>query len=195
MFIAFEWLDGSWSSTQAKLLNDYFIEKWKNVLLTKEPTNLVIWKLIRDILQHKTSVSKEALQLLFCADRADHLDNEIIPALDDWKIVISDRYYFSTIAFWSLWIDKNWLEKLNENFIKPDIIFLFKLDAKECIKRIEKRWNEKELFEKEEILKKVWETYEYLSNKHPNTIIIDATKSIEEIAEEISIIVENINLS
>lgn len=193
MFIVFEWLDGSWSSTQVDKLYDYLVSIWKSVIKTKEPTTSYIWKLAREILQGKISVSSDSLQLLFCADRADHLDREILPALKEWKIVLSDRYYFSTIAFWSLWSSRDWLEKINENFLKPDIIFLFKLDPSECVKRIEKRGAEKELFEKEQILKKVWENYEYLQKKHDNCIIIDASKSIDEIFEEIRGVLDNRN--
>ena len=185
MFIVFEWLDGSWSSTQAAKICEYLKGEWHDVLAAKEPTGQVLWKLVRDVLQWKLSLSAKALQLLFCADRAEHLANIIEPALKDWKIVISDRYYFSTIAFWSIWLDRNWLETVNSTFLKPDIVFLFKLDSAECIKRIEKRWGQKELFEKEQILKQVWETYDYLNKKHDNCILIDASLSIEEIFEEI----------
>ncbi len=185
MFIVFEWLDGSWSSTQAEKLNNFLIEQWHSVISTKEPTNQLLWKIVRDVLQKKISLSPKALQLLFCADRAEHIESKILPSLESWKIVISDRYYFSTIAFWSIWLDKSWLEIINDTFLKPDIVFLFKLDPEQCIKRIEKRWSEKELFEKEQVLKEVWKTYDYLHKKHDNCILIDASLSIDEIFEEI----------
>ena len=185
MFIVFEWLDGSWSSTQANKLFEFLKWEWKQVIQTKEPTSDLLWKMVRDILQGKHVLSSDSLQLLFCADRAEHIASKIKPALEGWNIVISDRYYFSTIAFWSLGSDRTWLEKINENFIKPDIIFLFKLDPQECINRIEKRWEAKELFEKEKILQNVWKTYEYLEKKHDNCIFIDASRSIEEIFSEI----------
>lgn len=191
MFIAFEGLDGSGSSTQAKLLAEYFQKKWKKILETKEPNeDSIIWKLIRDILQHKHKVSSDALQLLFSADRAEHISSKINPALNSWKIVISDRYFFSTIAFSFLHWNQEWLYEVNKKFILPDFIFLFKLNPKDCIKRIEKRWAEKELFEKEESLKKIWKWYEFVLKKFPQIYLIDASKSIEKISWEIIEIIE-----
>ena len=185
MFIVFEWLDWSGSSTQSRLLAKYLISKEKEVTETKEPTDNILWKLARQVLQHKVVLSSDSLQLLFCADRAEHLSSKVLPSLEKWNIVISDRYYFSTIAFWSLNADTGWLEQINAKFLKPDIIFLFKLDPKECIKRIQKRWSDIELFEKSQILEKVWKTYDYLYQKHDNCILIDASSSIDQIHSEI----------
>jgi len=192
VFIVFEWLDGSGSSTQARLLAEYFQKNWKSVLATKEPNeDSPIWKLIREILQHKHKVSWDSLQLLFSADRAEHLASKIEPALKEWKIVISDRYFFSTIAFAALTWNQEWMENVNKRFRLPDFIFLFKLAPEECVKRIESRWAEKELFEKTETLKKVWEGYEWLSKRFENIHLIDASKSIEEIHKEIVSKIQN----
>ncbi len=187
MFIAFEGLDGSGSSTQSKLLSDQLEKQGYVTLLTKEPTSgSPIGKIIREVLQHKWSASADGLQLLFCADRAEHLNNVIEPALKNRQIVITDRYLFSTIAYGMLAIeDVEWLEDLNKNFRIPDITFLFKLDPKECIKRIIGRGSEFELFEKEEKLNKIWEGYETIKNKYPNIYFIDASKSIEDIAKKV----------
>ena len=187
MFIAFEGLDGSGSSTQVEILKN----KLNKVLATKEPTNKNIGKIIRSVLQKEISVNPEALQLLFCADRSEHLKNEIIPALNDNKVVITDRYLFSSIAFGSLEInDVDWIKKINSSFMMPDIVFLLKLDPKECIKRIDGRNGKFELFEEEEKLRKIWKTYEKLSDEYLNFYIIDASKTIEEISDKIFSIVE-----
>ena len=187
MFIAFEGLDGSGSSTQSKLLADKLEAHGQPVLLTKEPTkDSYIGKLIREVLQHKWQCSPEALQLLFSADRAEHLKNQIEPALKNNQIVITDRYLFSTIAYGGLEIkDTEWLKSLNSRFLLPDITFLFKLDPKICIERIHGRGSDFELFEKHEKLTSIWQNYEKIATNYPNSHIIDASKSIEEIAEEI----------
>lgn len=183
VFIVIEWLDGSWSTTQVELLNNYFLTKWVKALKTKEPTNTEIGKFIRKVLQNEFTISPLSLQMLFVADRANHLDSEIIPAIENNTIVISDRYTFSTIAFWSLQIDRDYLIELNKKFRKPDITFILKLNPEECINRIIKRWNKIELFEKSSVLSKVWENYEYLLNTSDNCYLIDASKKPEEVHE------------
>lgn len=187
MFIAFEGLDGSGSSTQSRLLAEKLEKNGHATLLTKEPTgDSPIGKLIREVLQHKWEASPEGLQLLFCADRAEHLKNEIEPALKNGQIVITDRYLFSTIAYGALAVDDiKWLEDLNRHFRLPDITFLFQLDPQICIERIQGRGSEFELFEKQEKLEKILENYQKIANDYPSFYIIDATKDIEEIAEEI----------
>lgn len=192
MFIAFEGLDGSGSSTQSRLLAEKLEANGHPVLLTKEPTSdTPIGKMIREILQHKWECSPEGLQLLFSADRAEHLKNEIEPALKNGQIVITDRYLFSTIAYGSLSVnDTDWLKCLNKHFRLPDITFLFKLDPKVCIERIQGRGNEFELFEENEKLGKIWMGYEKLAEEYENIHIIDAGKSIEEIQDEVWDIVQ-----
>jgi dTMP kinase len=186
MFIAFEGLDGSGSSTQSRLLAQRLEKNGKPSLLTKEPTSdTPIGKLIREVLQHKWSASPEGLQLLFSADRAEHLKNTIEPALEGGQVVITDRYLFSTLAYGGMNVDMKWLKGLNQNFRLPDITFLFKLPPEECIKRIAGRGSDYELFEKAEKLAKIWENYERIAEEYPNIHVIDATKTIERISEEI----------
>lgn len=186
MFIAFEGLDGSGSSTQSRLLADRLEKNGKPSLLTKEPTSdTPVGKMIREILQHKWSASPEGLQLLFCADRAEHLKNEIEPALQSGRVVISDRYLYSTLAYGGMSVDMEWLKELNKNFRLPDITFLFRLSPEECISRIAGRGSDFELFEKTDKLAKIWENYEKIAAEFPNIQIVDASREIEVIAEEI----------
>ena len=187
MFIAFEGLDGSGSSTQSRLLAEKLEANGHAVLLTKEPTSeSPIGKLIREVLQHKWECSPDGLQLLFCADRAEHLKNKIEPALKSGQTVLTDRYFFSTIAYGALAVeDVEWLKALNKHFRIPDITFLFKLDPKVCIERIQGRGSSFELFENHEKLKAIWETYEKIAKEYQNFHVIDADRSIEEISEEI----------
>lgn len=185
LFIVFEGLDGSGSSTQASMLSSKLRENGYVAFSTKEPTNNIIGGLIRGQLTHDWSASLECLELLFAADRAHHLDREIIPALKDKRIIISDRYFFSTVAFGSLELDKNWLIELNRQFIYPDITFILKVPAKDCIKRMKKSRFEMELFEEEKKLTKTWHTYAWLAENYPNVYVIDGTQSINQIHGEV----------
>jgi dTMP kinase len=193
MFIAFEGLDGSGSSTQARLLVERLERKGRPALVTKEPTGSnPVGRLIREALQHRFEVSPEGLQLLFSADRAEHLRTEILPALKEGMIVVTDRYLFSTIAFGSYGVpDMEWLKQLNRLFPLPDLTFLFKLDPEECIRRIQGRGTEFELFEKAEKLKVIWKNYDVLRHDYPHFHLIDASKGIGEISDEIWKVVES----
>ncbi len=191
-FIVFEGLDGSGQSTQAGKLVDYLDKpEQKNkfghvgVQLTKEPTTGLIGGLIRSQLSHDWKSSQECLQLLFSADRAHHLEKEIIPLLKRGACVVCDRYFFSTVAYGSINVDRDWLLSLNENFILPDITFLIKVSPKICVERIHKSRFGVELFEKEDILTKVWKEYSRLARKFSGVCIIDGEKSMDEVFEEI----------
>ncbi len=195
MFIAFEGLDGSGSSTQSRILAESLEKKGRASLMTKEPSSdSPIGRLIREVLQHKWTASAEGLQLLFSADRAEHLKNVIEPALNSGQIVITDRYLFSTLAYGGMNVNIDWLKILNQNFRLPDITFLLKLSPDECIKRIAGRGSDFELFEKKDKLTKIWGNYEAIMEDFPDIQIIDASKEIDEIAEEIwRIVSEKLN--
>jgi dTMP kinase len=185
-FIVFDSLDGAGNSTQAKLLADYLNQIGKKTQITKEPTSYLIGGLIKSQLIGDWKSSPECLQLLFCADRAYHLEKEVIPLLKRGVNVISDRYFFSTIAYGNLEIgDLNWLIEINKKFILPDLTFFLKVSPKVCIERIKKERFEITLFEREKILKKVWKNYEILAKKFKNVYIINGERKIEEISKEI----------
>lgn len=186
LFIAFEGLDGSGSSTQVDLLKDQLCSLGYPSFTTKEPTNNIVGGLIRGLLTKEWQTTPEGFQLLFAADRAHHLKSKVIPMLEKGSIVITDRYAFSTIAFGSIDLDKKWLLELNKHFILPDITFLIKCSPTECLNRINKSRHGREFFEEEKKLKKVWRTYDLLSqDKNYNMVVIDGEKNIEEISLEI----------
>ncbi len=181
-FIAFEGLDGSGQTTQANKLTDFIQAMNERVHLTKEPTNNIIGGLVRGQLTHDWHSSPECLQLLFAADRAHHLDKEILPLLNQGISVITDRYFFSTIAFGSTEIsDWNWLKEINKNFIEPDLTFIIKTSPETCLARINKNRFNLELFEKTETLKKVWAGYERVAKEFDHIIMIDGEKTPDKV--------------
>jgi dTMP kinase len=180
-FIVFEGLDGCGTTTQTTLLSAYFAQKKINHLLTCEPTNNIIGGLVRGVLTKQWKTSPSGLQLLFCADRAHHLEFEILPALKKGIHVICDRYSFSTMAFGSLNCDSWWLTQLNKDFLEPDLILYIKAPAKVCLTRIKKRSLNTELFEEEKKLVKVEEMYDFLAQKHKNTITINGNQNQETV--------------
>lgn len=186
-FIVFEGLDGSGQTTQASLLKDYLIKKGYKVVLTKEPTlDSEAGKKLRKILDKKIKIKPAELQKLFAQDRKEHLENVILPALKKGKIVISDRYFFSSFAYGaSDGLDLDWLIKINEKFLLPDLTFILKVRPTICISRIEDRGNSKTLFEKKEKLAKVWQTYKVLPKLFENIKVINGEEKISEVFNQI----------
>ncbi len=189
--IVVEGLDGSGQTSQASLLRDFFINKGYQVVLTKEPTqDSEAGKKIKEILEKKIETDPLELQKLYAKDRKEHLESTIIPALERGKIVISDRYFFSTFAYGTAHgADLNELIEMNNDFLLPDLTFLLKVNPEVCIKRIERRGDPKTLFEKEERLAKVWEVYKILPNKFKNVYMIDGEESIKEVFEQVKKVV------
>jgi len=192
MFIVFEGLDGSGQSTQATMLRDYLVSKGKQVVLTKEQTDGIIGGFIKSSLKKEWQVSPLALQLLFVADRAHHLDKEIKPSLDEGKIVICDRYIFSTLAFGGLNIDADFLKNINSKFLKPDITFILDVPTEVCLERIHSsRVSHLELFEKKSKMDKVRRNYLSLKNFFPNVFVINGYRTKEEVFANIKDVVEH----
>jgi dTMP kinase len=101
IFIAFEGGEGSGKSTQSKLLKEWLEEEGEEVLLSREPGGTEMGKDLRRILlDHSTGeISPRAEALLYAADRAHHVFSKIRPALDRGEVVITDRYFDSSIAY------------------------------------------------------------------------------------------------
>ena len=195
-FIVFEGPDGSGTTTQANLLFKYLKKQGKKVFLTGEPTRSLIGGLIEGQISGDWQSSPECLQLLFTADRAHHLEKEIIPLLKKGITVICTRYILSTLAYGNLEIkDEKWLIEINKKFIWPDITFLLKVGPETCIQRIKKERFHKELFEKEEKLKKVLKNYLKFAKRFKNIYIIDGEKPIKEVFQDIKKIVDEAKAS
>jgi len=190
-FIVFEGIDGSGKTTQFKMLSKYLKDNKKNILVTKEPTRGRIGKIIYNILEGREKASHVFLQLLFSADRAEHLEKEVIPALKSGRNVLCDRYLFSTLAYGNSEIgDMAWLTNLSKYFILPDITFLIKVAPKESIHRVKNiRKKDSTIFEKENKLKKIWKNYEILSKKYKNFYTIDGERDKKEVFEDIKNII------
>lgn len=190
ILIVIEGLDGAGLSTQAALLAGYLRDKNEKVILTKEPTSSPIGNLVRSALKHEWKSSPLALQLLFAADRENHLQNEIEPALRENKIVISDRYILSSLAFGSVDVDQEFLKQINSKFRKPDLTFIIDTPPRVCLERINKAREKLELFEEEKKLEKVREKCLSLRNYFKNTSIMDGDREKENVSKDIQEVIE-----
>lgn len=199
VFIVLEGIDGAGKSTQAKLLKLWFEEKGYEVVLTKEPTDTPFGKLIRRLVLtggregiiDGAKISHEAEALLFAADRAEHVDKLIKPALESGKVVISDRYFYSSLAYqWARGLDLEWLIDLNRFAIRPDVVILLDLPVKESMKRIKTRSIKTEFDKIFELQKKVRENYLKLAERFPEIKIVNALEDVEGVHRQIVALVE-----
>lgn len=186
LFIDVEGLDGCGSSTQLERVASFFKKENLRVHLTKEPTGNVLGGIIRGALTNELTLDQITLQLLFAADRGKHLQREIIPLLKKREVVISDRYFWSSLAFGSVDIDFDWLIEINQFFIKPDLTFFLKVTPEACVERIRKSRFELEYFEKREFLEQAWTGYERIKKRFKDDVeIIDGERKIDEITGDI----------
>ena len=197
LFITFEGPDGCGKTTQMKLLAEYLEKKGEEVVLTREPGGKGLGEKVREILlNYDGEVSDRCESFLFLADRAQNIDIIVNPAVKAGKIVLCDRHIDSTVAYQGygrgLDIERiNMLNNLATNGKKPDLTFVFDVDVETSMKRVGK---EKDRMESAGIdfHNRVRQGYLELAKQEPNRIkVIDATKSIEEIHDEVINILNN----
>ncbi len=189
MLIAIEGIDGSGKTTVAKYLRDKLGEMGYPVVLLREPTDSEWGKKLKNTYNSRLTPEEELD--LFLKDRKFDAENNIIPALKDNKIVIMDRYYFSTIAYQgATGFDLDYLRKINEEIApKPDLLFILDLPPEKGISRIIKRGDQPNEFENINYLKRVREIFLSIED----AIIIDASKDIETIKREVlEIVLQNL---
>ena len=181
-FIVLEGPDGSGTTTHAKILAETLRSQGEDVVLTAEPTDSPIGKFIREQLQAKTVECPSALQLLFCADRAWHIEKVIKPALAAGKTVISDRYVISTLIYGeALDLDPDWLVRVNTPFLEPDIMIIALPPLHTCLERIMKR-KQLDVFENTRFQKLVYDLYEKAGAEDDATIMIDTGGEKDDVA-------------
>lgn len=192
-FITFEGIEGSGKSTQSKKLYEFFLKNKKNVILSREPGGVLAAEKVREILIDEKIEKLEAKSevLLNFAARLEHVEKLIKPALKEDKIVILDRFFDSTYAYQGDAFGLSY-EKIDEikdftigNF-SPDITFLIDLPVEVAFKRIDGRADNNR-YEKLglEFHQKVREGFLVLAKKNSRIKIIDGTKNLEEIFNEI----------
>jgi dTMP kinase len=144
-FITFEGIDGSGKSTQLRMLVDALRAKGVDVLATFEPGDTPLGRRLREaFLETEETVAPIAELLLFAADRAQHVEHLIRPALDAGRIVISDRYADATAAYQGAGrgFDQKTIAQVIElatGGLKPDLTLFFDITIETAIKRMSER--------------------------------------------------------
>ena len=185
ILIVIEGIDGAGKTTQAEILLEKLKEKGLDTACYREPSESKWGRDIKRKAALPDSISPEEELDLFLKDRRENIEKNLKPGLDEKKIIVLDRYYYSTIAYQGArGIDPEMLRRINEEFaVRPDLVFILDVDAQKGLKRIENRKNKDMLFEREEYLVKVRKIF--LSIRGENIFLLDAQRPEDEISREI----------
>ncbi len=173
--IAIDSLDGSGQSTQIDNLAGQLRTRGLRVVVTKEPTDGPFGSLVRTALGHRLKVDDLTLQLGFTTDRGDGLfkDGGTISNLRAGRVVITDRYFWSTLAYgFASGLDMDWLAVLQMKFPIPDETFHLQVPVEVCFERMKTARLGLDLFESMEMLRKVEEGYRILCERFGDHIVV-----------------------
>ena len=194
-FIVFEGIDGAGTSTQIEILKKR--ADADRFFFTTEPTDSETGKFLRKMLKGDVELDPRTSAFLFAADRNEHLYGTggtncgVVAQAQSGKIVVSDRYLFSSLTYQSVTCGDELPRRLNEGFPLPEILFFFDIDPEISLQRVLGR-GETEIYEKLDFQKatatryrKVIEEYERM-NTGMKIVRLDATLPVDEVAKIIS---------
>lgn len=189
VFICIEGLDASGKTTHAHRLVRNLRRKGFDAFYTTEPSRGEIGRFIRTyILQRKRRVPSVVEALLFAVDRVDHVEKEIKPMLEKGKIVVSDRYVYSTLAYQgAAGLDIKWIEEINRLALSPDLAIYIDVPPEVVVKRIRRK---KSVMERLGTQRRVREVYmKFVENG--KLVPVDGNRRKDEVAKDILTVVLN----
>jgi len=191
LFISFEGGEGAGKSTLVQKIYEEFLKREKPVLLTRAPGGTMTGELIRHLLLHhdEKDLSSRCELFLFLADRAQHVEQVIVPALQEHKVVLCDRFNDSTVAYQggARGFDLDWVRKLCHfatNNLEPDITLYLDIDPHEGLKRVQRS---KDRIEKEDIAfhEKIRLAYLEIAKKYPTRFyVLDASQQPPDVLRQ-----------
>jgi len=186
IFIVVEGLDGSGKTTQAKTLASR-LSRTHKALYTAEPSLGKVGAFIRNSILYGDKRPPTTLEaLLFAADRIEHLQNEVLPALEKGQIVVSDRYFYSSLAYQgSAGLNLEWIESINQHALKPDLALFIDVEPEAVFHRLKRR---KSVMENLETQRTVREIYLRFVEKG-ELVRIDGDQTKNQVADEIYAVV------
>ena len=193
LFITLEGGDGAGKSTQIRYIESFFAKKGLVVVHTREPGGTAISEMLRDILldSHNLEMEDVTEMLIYAAARAQHVREFVVPALERGEVVVCDRFVDSSIAYQAYGRKLGDMVATVNSYatggLTPDITFWMDIDPETGKERVSKDGDFDRLeMEKLDFHYRVYDGYKEMSEKNPDRIKrIDASKSIEEISEEI----------
>jgi dTMP kinase len=196
-FITFEGIDGSGKSTQLRMLTGALLQRGIDLLTTCEPGGTPLGRRLRDaFLETEETVAPMAELLLFAADRAQHIEFLVKPALADGRVVISDRYADATFAYQGSGrgFDERTVEKvikLATGGLKPDLTLFFDIPIATALSRMNTRDESGERsnrmdFEAVEFYEHVRDGYLGIAAREPQRfVVLDASGAVDEIQHRV----------
>ncbi len=202
--IVIEGLDGAGTTSQSKLVVEALRASGRAAHGTREPSDGPIGRLIREMLVGKhalgssggatgEAISQSTFSLLFAADRLDHLQREVEPALARGEIVISDRWYHSSLAYQGTAAERSWIELLNQRARKPDLTVLLRVAAETAARRRVAAGRAQELFEDLAMQEKVAAGYDQVFAElagRERVVILDGEQPIDRVFAELMQLIE-----
>lgn len=181
-FICIEGLDASGKTTQAHRLVRNLRQRDFEAVYTTEPSSGEIGRFIRAcILQRKKRVPSVVEALLFAVDRIDHVERGIKPALQKGKIVVCDRYMFSSIAYQGAeGLNIGWIEEINGSVLPPDIAIYLDVPPEVVVKRMKRK---RSVMERLQVQRRVQEVYMKLVESGRLTLI-DGNRPADEVSKD-----------
>jgi dTMP kinase len=181
-FICVEGLDGCGKTTQTKLLVSRLKESY-SAFYTAEPTNGKIGRFIKEYCLDADNRGSSVVEaLLFAADRFEHVLTEIAPAMNEGKLVMSDRYLYSSLAYQgSAGLDLDWIKKINEHAVKPDLALFIDVEPEAVTQRLKPK---RSVMENLETQRKVREVYLKFVEKG-ELVQVNGNAPKEKVADEI----------
>jgi len=183
VFICIEGIDASGKTTHAHRLVENLCNKSLDAIYTTEPTSGEIGNYIRThILKGQERVSSKIEALLFAVDRIEHVENTIKPALQNGKIIVSDRYIYSSLAYQgAAGLDLKWIEEINKFAILPDLAIYIDIPVEVALERLKR---EKSVMENFQTQHKVREVYLKLI-KDGKLVPINGNRPVNEVDKDI----------
>jgi len=187
IFVCIEGIDGSGKTTQAHRLVETLTRLGHNAVYTTEPSKGVYGEIIRkNILHGDNRVPPIVEATLFAVDRVDHVEKEIVPLLESGKIVVCDRYIYSSIAYQgAAGLDADWIKEINRHAVKPHLAVYIDATPEVVIQRIRRR---KSVMETLQTQREVREFYLRMAEKE-QLIKIAGDAAIEKVAKTIEDVV------
>lgn len=194
VLLALEGLDGAGTTTQARRLSDALIGRGHRVHVTREPSDGPIGRLLRTMLAGDHAIPGQAIDqatfgLLFAADRLDHIQREVSPALAAGAVVISDRWYHSSLAYQGTGAEREWIAAINARARRPDLTIFLRVSPELAAERRAAAGRAHELFDELAMQRRVARGYEEvlaeLAERGERIVILDGEGTLDEVTAQI----------